>query len=321
MRLLVLGLAVCGVGHAAAPNPAPVPVPPAAPVAAKAPPPAPTPFELALVDMQGQKKVLGTLPDYVFAPRVSPDGTKVAFELAEPRTAASQPQVLRLFVAELGKLDQRRALQPTVTASQNLAPVWSDDGDWIAFMAQGNGADEIFWQRSDGSIQPKLLVDGRAPEGLYKGRTLVFITRTGDRDYGISAMDLNTRKVTRLIDQPGSDQHSSRVSPDGRWIAYASNETGRQEVWVEPYPGTGKRFQLTSTGGRHPVWAPDGKTIYFDQDGKMFRMDVTLGTEAKGSAPAALPIAGFQQGEARRQFDITPDGKGFVLLFPAKPSP
>lgn len=307
----LIGMAILGVGYAAEP-------PPAAP---KAAPPAPTPFELALVDLQGQKKALGTLPDFVFAPRVSPDGTRVVFELADPRTAANQPQVLRLYVAPLDKLDNRRALQQPVTSSLNVAPVWSDDGEWIAFVAQGNGADEIFWQRSDGSIQPKFLVDGRAPEGLYKGRTLVFITRTGDRDYGISSLDLNTMKVTRLIDQPGSEQHSSRLSPDGRWIAYASNETGRQEVWLEPYPVTGKRFQLTKTGGRHPVWSPDGKTIYFDQDGGMFRMDLTVTVDAaQASAPVALPISGFQQGEARRQFDITPDGKGFVMLFPVRPA-
>ena len=324
LKLLVAGMAIYGSAFGAAPTAPTAPPAAATPTTAvaKAPLPAPTPFELALVDLQGQKKSLGTLPRYVFAPRVSPDGTSVAFELADEPTAANQPQVLRLYVAELGKLDKRRALQPTVTSSQNLAPVWSDDGEWIAFMAQGNGADEIFWQRSDGSIQPKLLVDGRAPEGLYKGRTLVFITRTGDRDYGISSLDLNTKKVTRLIDRPGSEQHSSRISPDGRWIAYSSNETGRQEVWLEPYPVTGKRYQLTRDGGRHPVWAPDSKTIYFDLGGKMYRLALSLSADAATAAtPVELPISGFQQGENRRQFDITPDGRAFLMLFPAKAAP
>jgi hypothetical protein len=67
------------------------------------------------------------------------------------------------------------------------------------------------------------------------------------------------------------------------------------------------------------VWSPDGRTLYFDQDGKMFRMDVSLTADAaQASTPEALPISGFQQGDARRQFDITPDGKAFVMLFPVR---
>ena len=305
-RLLLAALTFTGTVYAAAPSPSSNPAS----------------FELALVDLQGQKKVLGTLPGSVFAPRISPNGKQVAFELADESAAANQPRITRVYVADLDKLDKRRALQLTTASVQNWAPVWSPDGDWIAFLASGNGNDALYRQRADGYVQPLYMADGRAPEGWYKGEKLAFITLTGDRDYGISALDLNTMKVTRLIDQPGSEQHSSRVSPDGRWIAYASNETGRQEVWLEPYPVTGKRFQLTKAGGRHPVWSPDSKTIYFDQDGRMFRMDLTLTADAvQAGAPAALPIAGFQQGELRRQFDITPDGKGFLMLFPVRPAP
>jgi Tol biopolymer transport system component len=281
---------------------------------AAAPAPAPPAFELALVDMQGQKKVLGTLPASVFAPRLSPDGTRVAFELAED---GGPPQNSRLYVAELDKLDKRRALQLTVTTARNLAPVWSADSDWIAFLALGNAMDALYWERSDGSAQPVYLVDGRAPEGLSKEGVLTYITRTGDHDYGISQLDTHTRKSSRLIDVPGSAQHSSRISPDGRWIAYASDETGRQEIWLEPLPTTGKRFQITRQGGRHPLWSPDGRTVYFDQDGRMFRVDVALGVETATAAnPVALPISGFQQGDLRRQFDLTPDGKAFLMLFP-----
>jgi len=283
-------------------------------IAQSAEPPRPG-FELALVDMQGQKKVLGSLPASVFAPRVSPDGSRVAFELAEDGGPA---QNSRLYVAELDKLDKRRPLQLTVTTARNMAPVWSADSDWVAFLATGNSQDAIYWERSDGSAQPIYLVDGRAPEGLSKEGVLTFITRTGDHDYGISQLDTRTRKLSRLIDLPGSAQHSSRISPDGRWIAYSSDETGRQEIWLEPLPTTGKRFQLTRQGGRHPLWSPNGQTLYFDQDGKMFRMDLILGVETPNAAnPVALPISGFQQGDLRRQFDLTPDGKAFLMLFPA----
>lgn len=309
--LLVTSMALFGVARAAEP-------------AANTNPgasPAPASFELALVDMQGQKKVLGTLPNSVFAPRLSPDGARVAFELSDA-PAANQPQTRRLYVADLDQLDKRRALQLTITTTLNGAPVWSPDGDWIMFLASGNGSDALYKQHSDGYIQPLYVIDGRAAEGWYKGGSLAFITLKDSHDYGISLLDLNTKKVTVLVDTPGSAQHSSRISPDGRWLAYASDETGRFEVWLEPLPQTGKRFQLTREGGRHPVWSPDGRTLYFDQDGKMWRMEVTLdAANSRASEPTALPISGFQQGEARRQFDLTPDGKAFLMLFPLRTAP
>jgi Tol biopolymer transport system component len=312
VRLLIAGLALWGIAQAAEP-----PAPAAGNAAATQPPG----FELALVDMQGQKKVLGTLPASVFAPRLSPDGTKVAFELTEAATR-DQPQTQRLYVAELNNLGKRRALQLTITTTQNMAPVWSPDGDWIIFLATGNGADALYKQHSDGYIQPLYVIDGRAAEGWYKGGLLTFITRRSPQDYGISLLDMNTKKVTLLSDLPGSSQHSSRISPDGRWLAYASNETGRFEVWLEPLPTTGRRFQITKSGGRHPVWSPDGKTLYFDQDGTMFRINLTLdAANASAGEPAALPISGFQQGENRRQFDLTPDGKSFLMLFPLRTAP
>lgn len=275
-------------------------------------------FELALVDMQGQKKVLGTVSATAFAPRVSPDGQRVAFEQKDPPAGPGEPELTRIYVAPLTDLEKRKGLQVTVIARQNIAPVWSPEGDRIAFLATGNGADALFFQRSDGGLQPIHLVDGRAVEGWYDGK-ITFLTLKGNGDYGISEFDLQASKATPLIDLPGSQQHSARISPDGKWIAYASDETGRQEVWLEPLPRTGKRFQLTKQGGRHPQWSPEGTRIYFDdQDNRLYRMDVTLGAEARAGEPVALPITGFQQGPLRRQYDLTPDGKGFVMLFPLR---
>jgi serine/threonine-protein kinase len=260
--------------------------------------------------------VLGEVLASAFAPRVSPDGTRVVFEQTDPATADT-PELTRLYVAPINDLGKRKGMQVTVTARTNVAAVWSPDSDWLAFVAQGNASDALFYQRSDGGIQPKYLLDGRAFEGWYDDDKMVFITLKGERDYGISLFDFAARKVTALIDQPGSGQHSSRISPDGKWIAYASTETGRQEVWVEPLPVTGKRFQLTSSGGRHPQWSPDGAKIYFDDEaGQLFWLDIAISAgEVRAGQPQPLPIKGFVQGPNRRQYDLTPDGRGFVMLF------
>jgi Tol biopolymer transport system component len=277
-------------------------------------------FELALVDMQGQKKVLGTLPGSVSAPRVSPDSKQVAYELVDdPPIDPKGPQILRPYVAELDKLDKAKQLQASIISPRNIWPEWSPDRDWIVFAASGNGSDAIFKQLSDGYIQPKYLVDGYAPEGVYDDGLLLFLTRKGDKDYGIALLDMNTRKILQRFDQPGSAQHSSELSRDGKWIAFTSDETGRPEIWLQSLAEPSKRVQLTKQGGARPQWAPDGSKLYYDQGGRLFSLNVALNEQApRASAePVPLPITGFQQGEIRRQYDLMPDGKGFVMLFPA----
>jgi eukaryotic-like serine/threonine-protein kinase len=277
--------------------------------------------QLVRVDMQGQKTVLGSLPDSVVAPRVSPGGTQVTFELTDPPASATAAPSAKVYVADLDKLDNRRALPQTTIEPRNLSPVWSPDEVWIAFQGSGNGSDDLFLARviANSTEQPQYIGDGRSPQSIDRNGRVTFLTLKGDKDYGISQLDPATRKVTRLVDQPGSAQYSSAISPDGRWIAYASDENGRPEVWLEPLPITGKRVQLTKNGGSHPQWSPDGGRLYFDQDDQLFQMDIATSGEPQGGDPVALPIKGFRQGELQRQYDLTPDGKGFVMLFTRGP--
>jgi len=125
-----------------------------------------------------------------------------------------------------------------------------------------------------------------------------------------------TRQTTLLIDLPGSAQHSSAVSPDGRWMAYASNQTGRYEVWLQPHPPDGKQYQLTRSGGSHPLWAPDGQSLYFDRARQLFQLVVNTREPASVGEPTPLPIKGFVQAEYRRQFDLMPNGRQFLVLMP-----
>jgi Tol biopolymer transport system component len=273
---------------------------------------APAGFELALVDVDGKRKVLGELPPSVYAPRVSPDGERVAFETRD----RSGPDGARLWVAALSDIAGRRPL-PLVVGAVNWAPMWTRDGERLVFIVSGDRPDAIYWRPADGTGDAEHLIDTRAGEGwTADGSQLRFLTLTGDRDYGISLFDIASRTVTPIIDLPGSAQHSSSLSPDGRWMAYASNETGRYEVWIEPFPRTGARYQVTRDGGSHPLWLPDGQSLYFDRDHQMFQLAVNARDMSSSSAPIPLPINGFAQAEYRRQFDLMPDGRQFLVLFP-----
>ena len=199
----------------------------------------------------------------------------------------------------------------------NWAPMWTPDGERLLFLASGDRPDAVYWRRADGTGDAEHLLDARSAEGWNAGGAVLrFLTLTGNGDYGISLFDMKSRTATPLIDLPKSAQHSSAVSPDSRWIAYASNETGRYEVWLEPLPRTTVRYRITSNGGSHPLWLPDGRSIYFDRDRQLFRLALNLDGPAPIGEPLALPIKGFVQAEFRRQFDLMPNGREFLVLMP-----
>jgi hypothetical protein len=170
--------------------------------------------------------------------------------------------------------------------------MWTLDGQRLVFIVSGDRGDAVYWRRADGTGEAEHLIDTRAAEGWMNGgaqlRFLTLRENAGNRDYGIAMFDMSTHKVTPIIDLPDSAQHSSAVSPNGKWIAYASNETGRYEVWIEPLPQTGKRYQVTREGGSHPIWLPDGQALYFDRDHQMFRLAVnTKDMSQRGRTHAA----------------------------------
>ena len=272
-------------------------------------------FDLVLVDLDGGRKVLGRLPPSVFAPRLSPDGKRVAFETRD-RTGTDGA---RLWIADVSNLAGRQPL-PNPVGPIDWAPMWTLDGERLVFIVSNERGDAVYWRRADGTGTPEHLLDARSGEGWMPGgqqmRFLTLKEEGGNRDYDIALFDTSSRIVTPLVGLAGSAQHSSAVSPDGRWLAYASNETGRYELWLEPLPRTGARYQITREGGGHPLWSPDGRSLYFDRGQQLFTLAVNLAAPASSGDPVPLPIKGFAQGEYRRQFDLMPNGREFIMMFP-----
>src|SRR5687768_4573334 len=176
-------------------------------------------LRLALVDRSGKSTVLGIVPASTYAPRVSPDGRRVVYDAGGT-----------IWIAETSALGSRRRL------ASGAYPLWSSDGSRVLFIVGAGNRQQLFWQAADGSGAPAMLVDdARAPESWSDAAQVVtYITLKGGSDYDVRARSLQdgtTRPVAALSE---SNQSSSRVSPDGRWIAYESNDSGAWEVYVEP---------------------------------------------------------------------------------------
>ncbi len=268
--------------------------------------------QFAFVDMAGKVTLLRHTPASIFGPRISPDGKYVAY-----RDGGAA------WIADLMSEAPPRRLTPTEPGE---APIWSPDGQRIAFISIFNGQEALFWRRSDGSGSAELLADrARAPESwAADNQSFTFITLVGPSgdagDYDIWSYSIKDRKATPLIVIPNSAQSGSRLSPDGKWIAYESNETGRAEVYVEPLPRNGQRYPVSKTGGARPVWAPDMSKLYFDNNAglnaRMLSVNVKTQPSFTASEPETLPMKDFIQpsGTIRRQFDITADGKQFLVM-------
>jgi eukaryotic-like serine/threonine-protein kinase len=266
----------------------------------------PTPqLRLDLVDLSGKHQEIGTVPISTFAPRISPDGRHVTFDTQEREPA--------VWIADFPSLKSMRRFP-----SMAKYPMWSADSQRIFFIAVHNGQEALYWRKADGTGDAELLTEpARAPEHLLKGmQSLTFITLRGD--YDVWRYSLADKKATPLVEVPRSSQHSSRVSPNERWLAYVSDETGRFEVYLQPLPPTGAKFQITRGGGEHPVWSPDGRRIYFNDRDRLFSVAVKADSAVVEETPTMLPITGFIQEAGRRQFDITADGKQFLMLYPPR---
>lgn len=260
--------------------------------------------QLVIVDRAGNRMPLGRVEGALFAPRVSPLGRRVAYDNGGG-----------VWIDDFATFGQRRLLRG---ARGDRFPVWMGDERRIAFANDLDGQETISWHGLDGTVGSIIRQPGRAPESWSRQHeTLSFIVLTGNSDYDIWTYSFEDRQASPFAALSGSAQLSSAFSPDGRWIAYESNEAGAYDIWVEPFPrtGTGSRVRLTTNGRRRPMWSADGRELFFDDGMRIYAATVQPTPAFVIGAPVALPITGFIQGDARRQYDLMPDGR-FLMMFP-----
>ncbi len=203
------------------------------------------------------------------------------------------------------------------TEGNNRSPVWSPDGEWVFFMSDRGGNNDIWKRRADQSLDAERVLDTEddvSPTSISAdGEMLLFTRGFLPADVGILALDADQTET--LVDT-AADERSGRFSPDGRFFAFMSNETGQYEVYVREV-SSGRKFPVsTSTrGGGGPRWSQDGKEIYYGSVNSSGILVAEVEMEPF-SASDPVELAGITR-RVLSNFDVTADGQKFLVTVPA----
>jgi Tol biopolymer transport system component/predicted Ser/Thr protein kinase len=268
--------------------------------------------KLVWVDRKGTEQPLDAPPHAYRNPRISPDGQRVAVTIDELGT---QEWLLDTKRGTLTRL--------TFEGIYNGALAWTPDGKRIAFASDRAGPRNLFWQLADGSGGTERLATSDrqqvASSWSPDGQTLAFEQSNPGTGFDLFVYRLGDRKVETFL-QTRFNEIAPQFSPDGRWLAYVSDESGRSEVYVQPYPGPGGKWQISTEGGTEPVWARNGELFYRNSDKMM-----AVGTITKGNFSADTPKVLFEGHYATYNtmpaYDVTPDGQRFLLAKTAEQGP
>jgi Tol biopolymer transport system component/predicted Ser/Thr protein kinase len=276
--------------------------------------------KLVWVSRNGAEQPLAVSAHAYLTPRFSPDGRRVAVSIQE--------QESQIWLYDLSRKTLTRF---TFEGSANLGAVWTPDGKRLAFNSNREGPTNLFWQLADGSGGLERLATSeylQAPSSWSPdGQLLAFheVNPNTQRDIWVlrmggdpSAGSGQVRKAQPFL-RTRFDEAGPRFSSDGRWLAYNSNESGRYEIYVQPYPGPGGKWQISTEGGTEPVWNPNGRELFYRSGDKMMAVDIaTQPGFAAGTPrmlfeglydPAPYPLANY---------DVSPDGQRFLMLKPTE---
>ena len=266
--------------------------------------------QLVWVDRDGTEEVLeAPFRAYVYA-HLSPDGTQVALDIRD--------QESDIWIWDFSRKHLSRL---TFDPGLNRGGVWTPDGKKVAFSAEREGAENIYWQAADGSGAPEPLTEisdasilpiAFSPDGrqLLSGKT------EGLQDISILNLDgSDTPRV--LLGEKEFNEQNPQISPDGRWLAYQSDESGSPQIWVRPFPDTNAgRWQITTEGGTRPLWNRNGRELFYyvESEGAMMAVPVATDGSFKAGTPTELFRGDYLTYFDGTQYSVTSDGKRFLMI-------
>jgi eukaryotic-like serine/threonine-protein kinase len=262
--------------------------------------------KLVWVDRAGAEQPL-TAPARAYDfPQLSPDGQRVAVEIG--------PQV---WLVDLSRDTLTRF---TFEGPTNETPHWTPDGKRIVFSSSKEGPRNLFSQLADGSGGLERLTTSEQlhiPTSLSPdGQLLVFHESATGSQRNISVLRLSDHKVQPFLRTP-FNEGGTRFSPDGRWLAYVSNESGRPEIYVQPYPGPGGKWQVSTEGGTEPAWNRNGRELFYRSGNKMMTVETTTEPSFTVGKPRMLFEAEYLAAafpQLGSDYDVSADGKRFLMV-------
>ena len=246
-------------------------------------------------------------------PRFSPDGRRLAVAVIE-----GMAQDIWVF-----DLTSGTASRLTSEGSAG-APEWTPDGRRIAYPVRGSGASRAaVWSRSaDGSGEPQLLASMANPirEVSFSpdGRSAILRVDTPQLQHQLWVVQLEGDRTPRPLVVSAFDAMAARVSPDGRWLAYTSDESGRNEVYVRPFPGAGGRWAVSTDGGTEPVWTSRGRALLYRNGSSLVRVAIgdspefTMGR--RDTLVRETLRENYRAGYFHAMYDVSPDGRRFAFI-------
>jgi Tol biopolymer transport system component len=253
---------------------------------------------------------------FMASPSLSPDGSRVLGYRGNPVDGN----------IDVWTLDTRRGVFTRLTddPSDDVVPAWSPDGGRIAFSSNRKGTHNIYVKSADGSSSDELIFESPGEKSVTHwtsdGRFVLFDSHDSKRGTDIFAVPLSNRKPIPIA-QTQFDEHRAQASPNGKWVAFQSDESGRDEIYVQPFPGPGSKWPISTHGGTQVRWRPDGKELFYvGLDGRL--MDVPIRFVPNAQTPevgTAVPLfspplgGAIQQADFRHQYMVSSDGQRFLV--------
>jgi serine/threonine-protein kinase len=283
-----------------------------------------TPIQRTLVwvDRTGQEEVIPAPARAYYYPRLSPDGTRVALDIRDQEGAD-------IWIWDLARQTLTRL---TFDPAAESYPVWSPDSQRLIFASTRSGQNNLYWQAADGTGAPERLTDSRNqqfPSAMTPdGTEILFREAAADQQGDLMRLLMGPPPAVGVSKTPTPlmrttfDERNAELAPDGRWLAYESNDSGGIDIYVRPFPTVDSgRWQVSTSGGRTPVWSRSGDELfYLGDDGTIQSVRVDGSSSWRSSTPTKVLQGTYYSPAgaiAGRTFDVAPDGKRFLMVKPA----